>query len=134
MQLHQQRSDFEALNTTILLIGFEPVERARDWMQSIEINFPFLIDLNRSVYRAYGLKRSIFRSWHPRSLWFYFKWILRGNPLPKIKADPNQLGGDLIIDTNGIIHLAYDGKDATDRPSAETLLAILSSITLTRDC
>lgn len=128
MQLHHRRDEFEALNARILLIGFEPADRARVWMRDAKLTFPFLIDPDRAVYRAYGLKRSILRSWHPRNLWFYFRRVLRGEPIPRIKADPNQMGGDFVIARNGVVRLAYYSKDATDRPSVEKLLSIVSSI------
>ena len=127
MQLHQRRSEFEAKKAQILLIGFESLDRSRAWMDERNLDFPFLVDPNRSVYRDYELERSILRSWHPRNLWFYFRRILRGEPMPRIKADPNQLGGDFVIDTNGYIQLAYYSKDAMDRPSVQVLLDILKS-------
>ena len=128
MQLHHRRKEIEALNTKIFLIGFEPEKRARDWMKTGGINFSFLIDLDRSVYRTYELKRSIFRSWHPRNLWFYIRRSLRGELIPKFRADPNQMGGDFVIDRSGYIRLAYYGKDPTDRPSVDMLLDVLRYI------
>ena len=128
MQLHHRRKEIEALNTKIFLIGFEPEKRARDWMKTGGINFSFLIDLHRSVYRTYELKRSIFRSWHPRSLWFYAQRSLRGESIPRFRADPNQMGGDFVIDRSGYIRLAYYGKDATDRPSVDMLLGVLRNV------
>lgn len=125
VQLHHRRKEIEALNAKIFLIGFEPEERARDWMKVGRITLPFLIDLDRSVYRAYELERSILRSWHPRNLWFYIRRILRGKPIPRIRANPNQMGGDFVIDKNGYILLAYYGKDPTDRPSVDMLLGVL---------
>ncbi|NNL78530.1 MAG: redoxin domain-containing protein [Desulfobacterales bacterium] len=133
MQLHHRRKEIEALNTKIFLIGFEPEERAREWMKTGGINFSFLLDLDRSVYRAYELKRSIFRSWHPRSLWFYARRSLRGEPIPRFRADPNQMGGDFVIDGNGYIRLAYYGKDATDRPSVDMLLSVLRTVNPSRN-
>ncbi len=128
MQLHHRRKEIEALNTKIFLIGFEPEKRARDWMKTGGINFSFLIDLDRSVYRTYELKRSIFRSWHPRNLGFYIRRSLRGEPIPRFRADPNQMGGDFVIDRNSYIRLAYYGKDPTDRPSVDMLLGVLRYI------
>jgi peroxiredoxin len=125
VQLHHRRGAFEAVRTRVLVIGFEPAERAQVWMRQAGITFPFLLDPDRSVYRAYALERSFFRSWHPRNLWFYFKRLLRGGSLPKIQADPNQLGGDFLIDPNGRIRLAYYSDNATDRPSVEAVLHLL---------
>jgi peroxiredoxin len=131
VQLHHRRSEFEALKARVLLIGFEPTERARAWLRRGQISFPFLLDPNRSVYRAYELERSLLRSWHPRNLWFYYQRLRRGEPIPRVKADPNQLGGDFIIDRDRHVRLAYYSNNPTYRPSVEDLLAVLRNIEAT---
>lgn len=125
MQLHHSRQAFVNRWVRILLVGFEPKERAEDWIRQIQVDFPFLIDPDRSLYQDYGLQHSILQAWHPRALWFYFKRFLRGKGLPKIHADPNQLGGDVIIDQSGKIRMIFSSRDPTDRPSVEELLAVI---------
>lgn len=128
MQVHRFRQEFEDRRTRILIIGFEKEERARDWMQRAQVDFPFLIDIDRAVYRAYGLERSILRSWHPRILWFYFKRFIKGKGVPIFRADPTQLGGDILIDRKGRIRQIFPSKDAMDRPSVEQLLGAIDRI------
>ena len=128
MQVHRFRQEFEDRRTRILIIGFEKEERARDWMQRAQVDFPFLIDIDRAVYRAYGLERSILRSWHPRILWFYFKRFIKGKGVPIFRADPTQLGGDILIDHKGRIRQIFPSKDAMDRPSVEQLLGAIDRI------
>lgn len=128
MQLHHNRRELEALKTRVLVIGFESAERARLWLQKEAITFPFLLDPGRSVYQAYGLERSFWRSWHPRNLWFYLKRLFGGESIPRIRADPNQLGGDFLVDTDGLVRLAYPSEDAMDRPSLEELLSLLERL------
>jgi len=128
VQVHRFRQEFEDRRTRILIIGFEKEERARDWMQRAQVDFPFLIDIDRAVYRAYGLERSILRSWHPRILWFYFKRFIKGKGVPIFRADPTQLGGDILIDRKGRIRQIFPSKDAMDRPSVEQLLGAIDRI------
>ena len=132
MQLHRFRREFLERDTQVLVIGFESEERARAWIRQVQLEFPFLVDNDRDVYRAYGLERSVVRSWHPRILWFYFKRLLRGKGIPVFRADPTQLGGDILIDRMGRIRLAYAGGDVMDRPSIDLLLGSIDSIP-TRD-
>jgi hypothetical protein len=123
--VHRSKADFEALGTKVLVIGFESESRARDWLDHNGFSFPFLLDETRNVYRAYGPERSMLRSLNPGNLWLHTKAVLTGQRLKMIKADPTQLGADFVIDTTGIIRLAYYSRNATDRPSVRRLLEIL---------
>ncbi|NIN64672.1 MAG: redoxin domain-containing protein [Anaerolineae bacterium] len=126
--MYHSRDQFQARRVRVLVIGFEKEERARDWIRRAQVSFPLLIDLDRVVYRAYGIERSIFRSWHPRNLWFYFKRFLRGQGISMFRADPAQLGGDVLIDRQGRIRWKYESRDATDRPSVQELLAATDNL------
>jgi len=128
VQVHHHKEQFDELDTRVFVVGFEPERRARDWLAREDLAFSFLLDEEREVYKAYQLPRSFWRSWHPKNLWSYAKAVSRGEKLPRIQADPNQMGGDFVIDKRGIIQLAYYSKDATDRPSVEQLLSVLRDI------
>jgi peroxiredoxin len=128
VQVHQNISEFEALGTQVLIIGFQETQISRQWLERSGVSFSFLMDPDRKVYRAYGLGRSVWRSWHPRNLWSYFKRMLAGQGLPRITADPNQMGGDFIVDRTGVVRLAYFSHDPTDRPSVEQLLDLLRDL------
>lgn len=122
VQVHHHKETFAALKARVFVVGFEPERRARGWLEQADVTFSFLLDHDRALYNAFELERSIWRSWHPRNLWSYVQALLSGKGLPKIKADPNQLGGDFVIDPDGLLRLAYYSRDATDRPSVEQLL------------
>lgn len=126
--MHLSKASFDALGARVFVVGFESEERARHWLKDKGVSFPFLIDESRKVYAAYELERSLCRSLHPGNLWLHFKAFLRGYRPRMIKADPTQLGGDVIIDKTGVIRLAYYSKDPTDRPSVERLLWVLRHI------
>jgi peroxiredoxin len=123
-QLCQHEDELEQLNVKALIISFGSVLLARTWLRETCAPFTLVLDPERKVYRSYGLKRSLLRSWSPRTLWFYLRRRLAGKKSHGIQGDPNQLGGDFIVDKDGIIRLAYRSRDPVDRPPVEQLLDI----------
>ena len=87
--------------------------------------FPLLLDTDRRVYRAYGLGRSVVNSWHTKMILTYLGLVLKGRKLRPIQGDPNQLGGDFIVDRHGILRFAHPSENPTDRPSVQELLQAL---------
>ena len=122
MQLHRRSTDLDRAGVTTLLISFSTQQQARQWRQETEVGFPFLLDPGRAVYRAYGLERSVRRTWTLRTLRYYFAAVVRGERLRAAQGDPHQLAGDFVIDSTGIVRLAYRSFDPTDRPSVDLLL------------
>jgi len=51
--------------------------------------------------------------------------MLNGRKWRDIQGDSGQLGGDFIVNANGIIRLAYYSRDPSDRPPVSHLLKIL---------
>ncbi len=62
----------------------------------------------------------------------YFRLILKGGKLRPIQGDPSQLGGDFIVDNEGIVRFSRPSEDPADRPSVEALLRALKSIEETK--
>lgn len=122
MQVHHERKAFERRSTRVLLIGFESRRRARHWKQQAEIEFPFLLDPEQEVYKAYEIERSFLRSFSPKNLWSYVKAFFQGREIQAFRGDPNQLGADFIVDRNGILRMTYYSKDPTYRPDVKSLL------------
>lgn len=90
--------------------------------------FEFFLDPGRKAYQAYGLEHSLIRSWGP-NVWFaYARLLLSGRRWRGIQGDSAQLGGDFIVDRNGIIRLAYRSHDPTDRPSINKLVSLLQQL------
>lgn len=120
---HQQ--EFEALHTNVVTVSFGIDYWAKMWLQETQSPFPFLIDAERDAYHAFGLQSSIVRSWMPQNLWYYAKATLQGREKFGKRGDPHQLGGDFIVDSQGIVRLAHPSKEPTDRPSVDQLLMVL---------
>ena len=91
--------------------------------------FTVLLDRDRSIYKAYQLERSLLRSRHPRVVWLYIKrWFQRGEFYDSRGDDTTQLGGDFIVDKNGILQLVHPSHEPSDRPSVNELLKILKNL------
>ena len=124
-QLCPQKDKLERLHTQTVVISFSDEFWAQGWLEDTQSPFPLLLDPEREVYKAYGLQRSVWRSWSPRTLWYYYKKKKAGVKLHEIQGDPNQLGGDFIVDREGIVRLNYLSRNPTDRPAVERLLNVL---------
>lgn len=98
-------------------------------MKEVCGEFTILLDRDRFAYKAYHLERSRLRSRHPRVVWMYIKrWFQRGKFFDSHGDDTSQLGGDFIVDKNGILRLVYPSHDPTDRPSVDELVKVLGQL------
>ena len=128
MQLHQQVDILKALNTRVAVISFGTFQGAITWLQETAVDFDLFIDPQRKAYRAYGLERSLIRAWGPKVWINYASLMLSGREWRGIQGDSAQLGGDFIVDKEGIVRLAYRSHDPTDRPSIDKMISILQRL------
>jgi peroxiredoxin len=124
-QVCARAEEFEAREVEILIITFGEVTLARRWMEETCVGYSILLDPEREAYTAYGLERSWIRSWNLRTFFTYLRLFLSGRKWRGVQGDSAQLGGDFIIDADGILRLTYRSRDPTDRPPVETLLGAL---------
>jgi alkyl hydroperoxide reductase subunit AhpC len=127
-QLCRHADELADLGTEVLIVSFADEQPARAWLQETGVRFPLLLDPQRRVYRAYGLERSVARTWTPRVLWYYLRRLVAGRRLRRIEGDPHQLGGDFIVDPRGIVRFVHREWDPVDRPPVGRLLEILRSL------
>ena len=127
-QLCQYATAFQAANTRIVLVSFGAAYQARAWQAETGACFTLLLDPERAAYRAYALERSLLRAWQP-NVWFeYARLMLHGKAWRGIQGDSAQLGGDFIVDADGILFFAHRSHDPTDRPAALSLLALAQEL------
>lgn len=85
----------------------------------------FLSDPTRAVYRAYGLGRNtVWRVYGPKILWQYARWGAQGKPI-RLNDDALQRGGNFVVARDGRLTLAHTGRDQSDRPTPEAIIAAL---------
>ena len=110
----------------MVAIGFAPPERLRWLAEDVGIPFPMLRDPEYQAYRAFSLQRGSLREvYGPRTIWAYLKLIARNRRFTRTQTDRLQLGGDFIIDGQGIVRLAYRSRNPADRPPVSRLLDAL---------
>jgi len=127
-QLHQYKNEMEARKTRVALISFGNTKLAQAWIEETQASFQFLLDTERKAYQAFSLEHSMGRSWSPK-VWFeYARLMAKGRRWRGIQGDSGQLGGDFIVDREGILRMAYRSHDPTDRPAVDYLLNRLDQI------
>lgn len=121
-------AEIEALNTNIIAISFGTPQWVDGWRQVTGATFPIWLDPTKASYQAYGLTSSAMASWGVKNLWYYARALARGEKLQEKRGDTHQLGGNFIVDQQGIVRLAYASKDPTDRPAIDLLLSTLGQV------
>lgn len=139
----RDRLDELGSDTQVVLVTFTEAGNLEAYQAKNKLPFPILIDLDRSVYRAYGLGRgSVWRIWGPKAAKRYFE-IARTDGFAKTWAhiragsggaengidgepeDTLQLGGDFVVGPDGTLVYAFNGDGPDDRPSVDEILAVL---------
>ena len=123
MQLQQRQAEIDSCQLQVAAITFETPQRAKAYVDETQFPWPMLIDESRSLYRAYGMERGSFWAiWGPQNWGAYFKIMARGRMPRRPHDDVNQLGGDVLVDPDGIVRLHHVGRGPADRPSVDFLL------------
>jgi hypothetical protein len=83
-----------------------------------------LSDERRAAYSAFGFERgSRLRVWlDPRVWWSYARLLARGGRLERPDDDTLQLGGDVLVDADGVVRWIYPSRGPEDRPTPPELL------------
>ena len=126
--MRDHREQLEALGVCVVLVSFGQEWQVKRWQEETSTPFPLLLDPDRSVYRTFGMERSVAKAWHPKMFLYYLRLLLKGRKLRPIQGDPNQLGGDFLVDNQGIICYAYASEDPADRPTVTELLKVAKSL------
>lgn len=108
------------------MITFEPLARARDYVDETGLPWPLLVDEHRELYVAYGMRAATrWDVWGPSTWRAYAREIAHGHVPHKSSGDLYQRGGDVVIDASGIVRFHHVGTGPADRPSIAVLLACL---------
>jgi prostamide/prostaglandin F2alpha synthase len=125
MQLHRARSEFDRAGANLVLIGQATPRDAAHFRRRQGIQLPVLADEERVSYKAAGAKPGgIGDLWHPKVVAKGAMTAVREKTMQtRTIGDTNQLGGALVIDTEGNITWSHMSTDASDNASPEDILA-----------
>jgi alkyl hydroperoxide reductase subunit AhpC len=122
--LQQRQAELDTLAIDVLVVTFEIEVVARQYAAGLP--WPVLLDGARELYQAYGMAReSFWKVWGPASWWGFIKLLVRGRRLHLPTGDVYQMGGDVLINPQGIVRLHYVSRYPLDRPSVESLLGVV---------
>ena len=108
----------------MVAVTFESNSAALAYARDTDLQWPMLIDESRSLYTAYGMNRgSWWDIYGPQSWWIYGKLLAKGRRLQRPRGNFDQLGGDVLIDPEGIVRLHHVGRGPADRPSVAAIVA-----------
>ena len=124
LQLQQARDELARREIQPLVVTFEGPEEAREYLDETGLIWPLLVDTDRRLYRAYGMRKARLRHlWGFATMRAYGGEALRGR-IPRIpRADTVQQGGNVLIDPAGVVRFHHVGSGPADRPTVATVLA-----------
>ncbi len=107
---------------------FEDAAAARAYVVETGLRWPLLVDADRRLYRAYGMRKARLRHlWGAATFRAYWREALL-EEYPRVpRADTAQQGGDVLIDPAGLVRFHHVGRGPADRPPVHRLLAVRSA-------
>lgn len=124
--MRQRQPELSTLGVTIVVVTFESSPMAEAYVRQTGLEWPVLVDTERTLYRAYGMLRG--RAWDlygPAAIWAYLRLMAKGRRLRRPGSDVTQLGGDVLVDPSGVVRLHHVGSGPADRPSVQQLLDVV---------
>jgi peroxiredoxin len=124
--LRDRYAAFRELNAEVIALAAVDRRPLTGFARELQLPFPVLSDVTAEVYRAFGLgKGMVIRS---RTLLAVARLVWRAKRLYRPIGDVMQVGGDFIVDGNGIIRFVHSSEDPTVRPEAAELLRLMADL------
>jgi hypothetical protein len=127
VQLHRAQQDFDAAGVGLVLVGQGGPRQAAHFRRRQGVDLPVLADEKRESYRAAGAKvATTGELLGPRSVASGALKTLRSAGKVrqgKIIGHPAQLGGALVVATDGRVTWSHMSEEASDNASPKEILA-----------
>ena len=124
MQLHRDRHKFEAAGVNLVLVGQGDPAHAAHFKEKHHVELPLLVDGERRAYDAAGAKKATFNELLGARV--VLKGIARGlksgQRQGRTIGHPAQLGGVLVVATDGRVTWSHLADDASDNPPNDVVL------------
>lgn len=124
--MRDAQKELDESNVIVKIVAFDNDFMAKAYVASAGLTWPLLLDLNQEVYRDYSMQRGTFwQLYNPLSILKYLLLIATGTPPGKPGRDWNQMGGDVLIDPDGVVRMHFVSNNPHDRPSVKKILGII---------
>ena len=131
--MRQNQERLEALGVSVAVVTFQSGYLVDQYIRDTGVSWPIMPDKSLELYTAYGMGRGgWWNIWEPATWGAYLKLLFLGRRLAKTSADVNQLGGDVLIDPQGIVRLHHVGKGPADRPTVGELINVVQQCNTNR--
>lgn len=111
----------------VKVVTFDSAEMAAAYRRKFDLDWPLLLDADFELYRHYTMGKG---SWwalaSPHRILRYLGDIFTGSIPGKKGKDIRQLGGDIVIDPEGIVRLFHPSKNPHDRPSPKAIVELVT--------
>ncbi len=108
---------------SVIVVTFENSAMARRYAEKTAMPWPLLVDEKRKLYRAYEMEKGGWWDlWGWPSWKVYLQLLAKGRRLQRPTGDPQQLGGDVIVDPAGIVRFQWIASGPAARPRVSQLL------------
>lgn len=115
-----------AADADVKVVTFDSEKMAREYRRKFNLHWPLLLDPDRELYRTYTMGQGTWWALaSPHRIVRYLVDISCGSIPGKQGKDIRQLGGDIVIDPQGIIRLFHPSQNPHDRPSANQILDLI---------
>jgi alkyl hydroperoxide reductase subunit AhpC len=129
-QLRQQEEELDSLGVQVVVVTFGRGTAAREYVRDTNLEWPLLVDPTRELYSAYGMEHgSFWNVYGPSAWWAYAKLLFGGHRLVRMNGDYLQLGGDILVDPEGVVRLHHVGSGPANRPSVDAMLSVVREVT-----
>lgn len=124
--MRDRQAELAAIGADVLVVTFEAGPVAKAYMEEAKLPWPVVVDSDRSLYYAYGMKSArLIDLYGPRVIWTYLKLMFRGGRVRWPTGDTSQRGGDVIVDPAGTVRLHHVADGPAGRPPVEGLLEVI---------
>ncbi len=124
MQLRQRQA--ELAPARVVIITFASASKAARVLQPWLSAFEVWVDPEREAYRAWGLgRRGLIDLLNPGTVRLYARAFIHGKRWRPRQWDIAQLGGDAVLDADGVVRLWHPGRTPDDRPPLDALIRAL---------
>ena len=131
--MRESHPAIEALGVRVIAVGTGSAAQARRLMES-GAPFPCLVDADRRLYRALGLRRvGLSTVFDPATYTNYWRAWRRGARRGDVTGDPRQLSGVAIVDADGRLRWRYSSRTIGDYPPVSDVVAKLRDLSAAID-
>jgi hypothetical protein len=91
------KPELDKMNVGLVAIGSGTPDQARAFVEKFNFQGKMYVNPGLSVYKAFGLKRGIWKTLGPASAWRAIRAMLRGNRQGSTAGDLWQQGGMFVL-------------------------------------